>query len=129
MSLLEDVASRLVTAGLVSAVGTDVFLTRNARIADGVGPYLSLVETSGVQTLRHDGLYPEPKIQVTARATKASLARGLAEAVYTNLQTARNITLNSTYYLWIEPEQPPFELPVDDASRARYAFNVRVMHR
>ena len=131
MSVLADVASRLVAAGLVTAVGTDVFLTRNAVIVSGAGPFLSMVEVPGSQTVRQDGTYPEPVFQVTARAIKASEARTLAIAVYNNLhlQSARNVTINGTFYLWIEPEQPPFEMPADDASRARYSFNVRVMQR
>ena len=130
MSLLNDVATRLIANNVVTAVGTDLFLTRNTKLPVGDGPYLSLVELPGSgPDYVHDGVYPNPKFQVVARAMRATDARTLAAAVHADLQTARNITIGSTFYLWILPEGEPFELPADDASRARYAFNVRVMLR
>lgn len=124
-----DIVGMLATAGVVSAIGTDAFVGRNAKLPNGDGPYVSVVELQGGGDEpthdRTDKPYEAPELQVVARAMSASAARAKAAAAKAALRLARNTAVNGTFYLWVRTGSL-FELPADDASRARYAFNVSV---
>lgn len=128
MAFDRDLASLIVAQGFASEIGVDLFLSRNAKLPTGDGPYVSLVELSGHGVKNtHSSTYPNVTAQLTIRALKNTTARTLAFQVFAYFNSVDNATVNGTFYQWIRSVQAPYELPADDASRARWAFNVEAM--
>lgn len=126
---LTEIANKLIAASVVSAIQTDVFLSRGARIPDGDGPYLSLIDTGGSGPSythnRKSNPYCNISIQLVTRAKDATVAWTLCNDAIAELQGIRNTTLGTSFYLWIRPVQSdPMELPLDERRRARFAFNI-----
>ena len=128
MAFDRDLASLIVAQGFASEIGVDLFLSRNAKLPTGDGPYVSLVELPGHGVKNtHSSTYPNVMAQLTIRALKNTTARTLAFQAFAYFNSVDNATVNGTFYQWIRSVQAPYELPADDASRARWAFNVEAM--
>lgn len=127
MTFLEDIASRLVSAG-VGVVGTTIFMSSKAVIPTGPGPFISLLETGGIAPTRVQNRTSaatlRPSVQVVVRASTYPIARTKAKAAYDALDGVFNTTLNGTFYLKITARQEPTDTGLDDAGRPRVTFNL-----
>lgn len=126
--LIDDIATRLISHGGFTAIGTDVFLTGKAKIPAGAGPLVQVTGTGGPgQVRRQTERYGRPSATITVRASGSTAARTAAAAAMSALDFA-NVTIGSTTYLWVRPVQSePYELPEDVEGRARFGFSVETM--
>jgi hypothetical protein len=89
----EELVTIMVTAG-VGTYGTNIFISEQADIPTGGGPYLVVNETGGFRGLRiHDQArpaYPRPGAQISVRATTYDAARTMARAAYNALAAVKN---------------------------------------
>lgn len=137
MGVIDDAASRIEERGIVTP-GTTLF-GLGAKIPAGDGPFLSLIETPSVSPdFTHDRqgvAYQRPRFQVVARGRDSVAARALAQAVYDMFNGANgadgitNEFVNGVWYSRMRAIQEPFDLPVDEDDRARYAFTVEAHKR
>lgn len=67
-----------------------------------------------------------PHVQVYCRDLDYAAARAMAEALYKNFDAVGPTQLSGTYYLNIDPLQPPFPLEVDARDRWGIVFNCEV---
>lgn len=127
----EEIASKFVTENIAVGVDKDIFIGRHARLPKSDGPFFTLIESGGFTPIqRHDRAwnpYQQPSMQIVARASSSSIARNKAREAYDALVGIRNETIGDGQYLWIHVLQEPFELPVDEQGRARFAFNINVL--
>ncbi len=98
-TFIQEIVTRLATQG-VGTFGTSLFASTQARVPDGDGPYLQVIETGGTAPDRtHNAApapgYQHPGAQITARAKTHAAARGMALAAYAALQI-RNLELSDT---------------------------------
>ena len=116
MGLLEDLATRLETAGIAS-LGTTLFLGWMPDSPDGV---LSLHETAGFAPLyTHNAPSPaieRPGLQVLARDATYTDARARIQAAY-------DVLAALTDYLAIRPVQMPFAIGRDERNRPMFSVN------
>lgn len=115
--------------------GTDLIAGSAAPVPSGVGPITGIRGTSGLKAERtHNHVQPSsrrPSGQVRVRAGDADDLSGLERAMarawvlYAACQAVKNIEVNGTYYIEIEPQQEPFDLgAVDSEGRASVVFNI-----
>lgn len=127
MAVLEEVANKLVADG-VGVLGTTIFMGSAAVMPAGDGPYITLLETGGVQggfTQNQDGVSTQhPTVQIVARGKNYPSTRAKAKAAYDSLDGTWNETLSGTFYLKITARQEPTDTGLDDAGRIRITFNV-----
>lgn len=132
MPWMEDVASLLTTAS-VGVLNTNIFLSSQAGIPLGPGPYLSVHETAGFAPERlhtdDDGVlnaaaYERPGAQILVRAKDHAEARAMSRAAYNALDGNYNLTINGTWYREIQALQRPFDIGPDDNKRIRMVFNI-----
>ena len=131
MAWVEDLAFLAVPP---CTLGTDLFISRQATIPKGDGPYTSLIEVIGMMPERtHNSVvipaYQHPAAQVLTRALSYPVARARAWALYQIYSGQRNVTINGTWYREINVNQEPFDLGHDDTGRVRVAFNVSGVKR
>ena len=137
MSVLDDLAARLVTQG-VGVLGTSIFISSAAVIPTDMGPYLSLSETGGVAPTRVQNVSApntqRPSIQVLCRAGFIAgvqdaypAARTMAKAAYDALDGIFNTMLSGTFYLHVTAKQEPTDMGFDaTGSRLQVVFNLDV---
>lgn len=128
MALLEDMRTRLVTAG-VGTAGTDLFIGRglpdtpDACVAvecyGGEQPIDTFGQAVGTAAIQR------PRIQVAARAKTFTAAETKAKAAYAALHNF-NGTLNGTRYLRIAALQDVFKMRVDKNNRIVCGANFEV---
>ena len=129
MPFLEEIADRLVSQG-VGTKSADIFLGSGATIPDGDGPYLSLIETGGTDSMRtHNGTpVAQPSAQILARGKSYKDARTKLKAAFDALggdKGLHNVTLSGTRYQRINAKQQPTDLGQKDGrARAMIAFNI-----
>ena len=127
MTFLDDIASRLVSAG-VGVIGSSIFLSSKAVIPTGSGPYISLMETGGVAPRRvqnrNGAAVIRPSVQVVVRASTYPAARTKAEDAYRALDGIFNTMLNGTFYVKITARQEPTDTGLDESGRPRLTFNL-----
>lgn len=89
VKILEDAA--------VGTFGVDIFVGTNASIPKGNGPYLSIIETSGIPPIRIQNqaapAYLHPTALIVARASDYVVARDMARAAYDALTVVVNQTI------------------------------------
>lgn len=133
MGLRENVAAKLVSLGLATGIGTDIFLGSASAVPSsatavpppGAGPYISLIETGGTGALRsHASRYPRQSLQIVVRASSASVARDKALAVFGAVADKFNVTFGSTFYLEILAVQEVMDMQKDETGRPRFGFNL-----
>lgn len=129
MALLDDMATLLVNAG-VGVVGVSIFSSSSAIIPTGAGPYLTLIENSGVSPTRKQNQAAaatrRPMVQILVRASTYSAALAMAQAAYLALDGKFNITISGTQYVKITARQDPGDMGLDGAKRAMSGFNLDV---
>lgn len=133
MAVANDIAAKIVTVSLGTAIGTDIFLGAAAVIPskpENVGPYISLIDTGGTAAMEaHDQRYPRPSIQVVVRAASSPVAKAKAEALHAALCALYNVTINSTFYLKIKAVQEVLDMQKDEVGRPRWGFNLQIVSR
>lgn len=130
MALLDEIAARLTAQG-VGAVNSVIFMGSRAVLPSGDGPYVSLIETGGLDPAHtQNGTATErPTVQITTRAKDYPTARTKALAVYNALGGANglsNVTLSGTFYLRVKPRQSVTDSGLDESGRLRLVFNIDV---
>lgn len=130
MSFLDDIKSLIVAAGVPAA---SVLLSSKAVLPTTGGPYLSIIETGGSEPLRtHNATidaYQYPSAQLLARGTDYKLTRAMLQTAYNGVAGVQNQTVNGVWYASIRPRQGLTDLSLDEAGRARVAFNVLAIKR
>lgn len=129
MSFIDDMGVLFLAKGHVIAEGTDLFFSTKARIPDGAGPYVSLIDTGGLSTVRTQNraktsAYERPGAQILVRCTNYLTARNKAYELFYDVISVKNEVLNNVWYLEIRPQQNPFDAGVDQQNRAIVIFNV-----
>lgn len=115
---------------LLTPVAPDgvVYFSTKAPIPPDVSDVLSFVETPGfAPELVHNSPIPAftfPAAQLVARSQSYEIAWDLAKQCYDLCIGVDGTVINGTKYIYIRPQQEPFDLTPDDAGRARVAFNV-----
>lgn len=130
-----DGATVLVDAGvgvLNPASSRTIFITSQAKVPDGDGPYISLTEYSGgVPMWIHNRRKPNfefPSLQVRTRHPDPDVAKALALQAYYAFCEVVNQTINGTFYLQVVPRQRPFDDGLDNTGRrVQFVFNLMSM--
>lgn len=96
-TFLEEITGLLVAAG-VGVYETNIFNTSAADLPEGVGPFLTIVETGGTSPERtHNDIgppaYPRPSAQVAVHGKGYELARAMARGALNALVGIRNTTV------------------------------------
>jgi hypothetical protein len=93
---IEEVAKILVTGG-VGAWGKVIFGSSLVTIPSGSGPYVSIIENSGLAPLYIQNsaspAYQQPSAQIIVRAADYAVARTTARVAYDALAAVRNATV------------------------------------
>lgn len=131
MGFMQEIAARLVATG--AATGATVIAGPKATIV-GTGPWIQLNETGGSGPARTQNsvatpAYVRPSMQILITASGWETARAKAQACYNALVGVRNTTLSGTWYMEINPDQEPFDWPLDTAGRPRVGFNISTYKR
>lgn len=98
-----EVGQVLITAGVVTSFGTDIYAMSKSTIPSGDGPYVSITATGGPlperthNADRDSGLpaYRRLTVQVVARAKNSLTARAKAHACFDALFSIRNTTITA----------------------------------
>lgn len=133
MAFAEEVMTLLQTNAVITALGTDGFISEFAQIPVGDGPYVSLVETTSLPPERTQNsapvrggagiAYQRPIGQLVVRAKLPQVARAKAKQAYDVIARVRNVEIAGTWYREMSPIQEVRGMGLDSASRARYGFN------
>lgn len=127
MPFLDEIAERLVSAG-VGVRSKTIFLGSHAKIPDGDGPFISLIETGGMAPTRIHNVATahtqRPTAQIMVRASKYNVARAKAKAAYDALDGIFNTTLSGTFYQKIVARQEPTDVGLDAKDRPMVVFNI-----
>lgn len=126
MSLADDVAVKLAS---VSGYGTEIYINSAAKLPDGIGPYTHVRDTGGPSDIRVHSRpaapYRRPTCQVVVHATSAVTAKQKAWAALSALVGIRNMEINDSFYLEMDPVATVVtDIGPDSRGRARFAFNV-----
>lgn len=93
----QELAARLVSEGAATAIGTDIFWGPKAVIPSGAGPYISILDTGGIDPGRIHGQAAAKteklSAQIVIRADNTTAARTRALAVWRALDGVFNTTL------------------------------------
>jgi hypothetical protein len=125
---IDDVIFLLTEAGL-GAYGTSIFKGTKPVIPLGAGPFTSVARTGGQGDAGTHNLsritiaYERPSAQILVRAEVYEDAQTAIEIAYDALNFYDRF-VNGTWWMRCSPKQEPFELPVDENGRARFAFNI-----
>lgn len=99
----EEVARVLITASVVTGIGTDVYTMSKSKVPVGDGPFVSITATGGPlperthNADRDSGLpaYRRLTVQVVARAANSLTARAKAHACFNALFAIKNTTITA----------------------------------
>lgn len=94
-SLEREIAKILTVAGIATAIGTDIFLSRSAVIPTGDGPYIEIWSTGGTRptTTHNNNVMENKSFQVTVRGLDYEVALVKALAVWRELHGSRDRTV------------------------------------
>lgn len=137
MPFAEDLVSYLDSNSTRITVATSLF--KNA-IVDTTGRAVFVIETRGQRAAeKFSGSLPaftRPSADILVRSTKASGGSGIAASTGTRslaqdmweiLVGVKNSTINSKYYLRLEPQTDPYFMGHDPEGRALFGFTVDAM--
>lgn len=131
MPFLEEAVSLLEEADIGTA-GDDLFAGSDAKSADGTATITMVRETGSFGIVRTQDVrgaaYEQPTAQLVVRAATVALARAKAQDAYDALFITNRAVLG-TWYCYVLPMQPPFDMSKDAAGRPRYGFNFRAYKR
>lgn len=120
--LNRDIATHLISQGLASTVGSDMFLDTCPDHPDNL---VSVFEYAGEPSTIQDDL--SRRIQILVRNKSYSAARGKSWAIYKalNKPEERTLIINGRR-AWVKALQQPFKLETDKHNRTVYVFNLEV---
>jgi hypothetical protein len=125
--LIEEVGNLIANSGH-GTLGVDIFLY---QMPDTPDTCIALREYGGGEpSYSHtyvDPSYEVPRFQMLARAPAIPDARLLAHQVWVTLQSVRNVTLDGTFYLRLQPLQSPFMIERDNNDRWVAGANFEAM--
>lgn len=130
--VMDEIASRLVSLGVGALIGANknIFQGAKATIPTGNGPFLLMVAYGGSGADRtNSSVVSRPSVQIESRAGDYKTAETMLKAAFNALggdMGLHNITINGIFYLSITPRQEFIDMGVDDAVRARIAFNIDI---
>jgi hypothetical protein len=123
-----DIIARLVTAGVVSALGTDVFVGYMPSTPDNVVSVTAYGGSPPITT--HDGaVMHRPSVQVRVRNSAQSTGWTKINSIYTALHGIANTTLNGSVYLLILANQEPQPMGIDKNGRWEFVQNFSLIKR
>lgn len=134
---LDDLIILLQTNG-VATLNVNMFVTSKSVIPDGSGPYLSLTETGGsgsegTHNARFVGKagYTRPTAQLVVRAASYPAARQMAQNAYDVILRvgSKSQLVNNVWWRSVGPLQEPFDMGLDNKSRAQVVFNIAAIKR
>ena len=124
---IEEIANRLQTQS-VGVIGVNIFLSSQAQIPVGLGPYISLIETGGTGAARmHNSSTERPTLQVLTRGKNPSTTRAMSRAAYNAFggpDGLHNVTLDNVFYPSLVARQEPSEIGADSNGRGMFSFNL-----
>jgi hypothetical protein len=133
MALLDDLGSYLQAQG-VATLQTDLFkggLPMDSPLAPVHDAIMAIIESAGLPPFHIHNIqqasFEQPVVQVVVRGAPYDYAeaRARAQAAFLALDGLSNITINGTFYLFVQALQSPFFLHSDQMSRPVIVFNVR----
>ena len=125
MALLEDIVAYLITEGIATEFGKDIFINFLPQEPDEVVA-IDEYGSDGTQVgYEAYGRY----IQILNRAENVSDASSKSQQLFSSLvkELCPIISLTSSLDVVIVALQRPFKVMVDDKERVSYAFNIRVL--
>lgn len=128
MATIAEVTAYLVSAGVATAVGTDLF--EDALPETSPDTAMAVVMTGGRSSEKEfgsPGIGREfPQMQFLSRAVSFDTARANAQAAHDALGRVDAESLSSVFYESVNPS-PPFLLKVDDNRRPVYVLNASII--
>lgn len=128
----DEIAARLVADGIFTQA--TIYIGLKLTVPAGAGPFIQLVETGGSGPERTQNsvtkpAYVRPSMQLLITSSSQATNEAKAKAVYDSLVKVRNMTLSGTWYREINPDQEPFDFPLDGSQRPRRGFNISTIKR
>lgn len=131
MPFLEEAVSILEEAD-VGRSFEDIFAGSDVKIPDSPQTITTLRDTGSFGIVRTQDVrgvaYEQPTAQLVVRAKTLADARAKAQEAFDALFITNRAVLG-TWYLYILPMQPPFDMSKDAGGRSRYGFNFRALKR
>jgi hypothetical protein len=132
MATANEIVTYLISIGVGTTFGTDIFIDSipapdedDAAVMVGVfgGGGRSSVGTFGTQGV--DRERPTLQFRFRGLAYDSNSPRATAQTAFEGLHRV-GVTLSSTFYHTLIPQQAPFILEEDAAGRVTWAFNVAI---
>jgi hypothetical protein len=132
--LLDDLAAYLQAEG-IGTVGTTLFkgsVPQDAPLVSAQDALVALIEGPGMGPIRphtpRESIVEQPTLQIVVRGAQHGYpaARQKAQDVFVALDGLANVTLGTTFVLWIFALQSPFWLHTDTLNRPHIVFNIRL---
>jgi len=124
MSLIDDIATQLQTAG-IGTVGTDIF---KSYLPDNVTNSMAVLDTGGTQP-DPDIPTKEPTFQIVIRNATYSAGKTLLDAIRSALHQKANVTYGSTYFYFILAISEGGHLGRNDNGFDEFSINFRARIR
>jgi hypothetical protein len=128
MSMLTEIAARLIAEGVCTAVGTDLFIMSNPSTPDLCTSIWQYAGTAPMNTF--DGAWDDrPGLQVRTRAAVGDIGAGEARALAAQeaLKDICNETLSGTFWLSCLPLGSFASIGEDDDHRPEWTQNFKVV--
>lgn len=128
MSILDDVRSYLITAGVVQPI----FLSRIQDVNPGATELtiIGLFQYTGVDPIyvpeQNKPKYENPRLQILVRSKDDANAEIVAYQVFDLVSQVTNEVINTHNYQKISPLGSPFMLMRDEEERSIWACNYRI---
>ncbi len=130
--LLDDVGDYLSTGGLGLTSGTNLFL---GMLPDKPEQACGIYETGGFFPIHAmaasagNAVVERPRIQIVTRSATYQGARQLMHNIYKRLDGLRDVTINSTRYLYMQAVSSPAQMGLDGSGRPRIVLNVDIVKK
>lgn len=123
-NLLLDIEQYIISKGLATADGVDLFRDFSPPSPDGV---IILTEYTGSQD--RASLVCNRSVQVMVRSVDYDEARSKAWSLYNLFDVPEDRILNLTAERWavVTAKQPPFRVGTDENGRVLFVFNLSVV--
>lgn len=120
-TFVEELVDDIVTAGLATAKGTDIFYDQLPETDLSPATTIGLKDTGGVPSMGTP--IPGMTVQCLVRSTSYETARQTAAAIYNRYHDVTEITLANFYIQSGKAIQLPSSIGEDDRGRHEISFN------
>ncbi len=120
-TFVEELVDDIVTAGLATAKGTDIFFDQLPETDLSPTTTIVLKDTGGIPGMGTP--IPTMTVQCLVRSLSYETARQAAAAIYNRYHDATGISLTSFYIQAGKAIQLPTSIGVDDRDRHEVSFN------